>query len=208
MFTGIVHNVGTVKVRRDLEDACEFVITAPALPSEVLHGNCMAVNGCCLTVSEVDGDDFTVLVMLDTLSVTNLKRLSVGDKVNLENPLTLATPLGGHMVQGFVDIEVQLLQRKSFANFDTLRFGIPDEFNAYIVNKGPVALDGVSLTVFERGTDWFEVSMIPMTLDDTIFGELPEGAYVNLEVDLFAKYVESMLAMREMRDLPPQSHTA
>ncbi|MBN9643430.1 riboflavin synthase [Corynebacterium mendelii] len=197
MFTGIVQEIGTVTKAEDLGDAARLEVSAPRLGETITKGSSIAVNGCCLTVLSSAGGVFSTLVMEDTLQATNLGLLTEGSRVNLETPLALHTPLGGHLVQGFIDDVTELVARRSTDHFDTLRFTVPERFSTHLVRKGPVALDGISLTVSERGEHWFEVSLIPLTLGNTIFGDLAVGTRVNLEIDLFAKYIDAIVAMRQ-----------
>ena len=160
------------------------------------QGDSIAVNGVCLTVVAVDDSVFTADVMKETLDRSSLGTLTEGDQVNLERAATLATRLGGHLVQGHVDGVGTLLERRPDEHWQEVRFGLPRALTRYVVEKGSIAVDGVSLTVAAVGDDWFEVSLIPTTLARTTLGRKQWGAAVNLEVDVIAKHVEKLVAGR------------
>jgi riboflavin synthase len=200
MFTGIVEEKGTVTALDRLDDAVRLTITGPVVTSDVAHGDSISVNGCCLTVAELDGDAFTADVMAESLDRTSLGDLVEGSEVNLERALAAGARMGGHIVQGHVDGTGTLIDRTPSANWEVLRFSLPGGLARYLVEKGSITVDGVSLTVVEAGDDWFSVSLIPTTLTDTTLGTREPGDRVNLEVDVLAKYVERLL--------PHQSSTA
>jgi riboflavin synthase len=156
-------------------------------------GDSIAVNGVCLTVTSIRDDEFTADVMRETLQRSSLGSLTPGSPVNLERPLTLADRLGGHLVQGHVDATARLLDRTPGDGWEVVRFALPAEVARYVVEKGSITVDGVSLTVSGLGDDWFAVSLIPTTLELTTLGNKVPGDVVNLEVDVIAKYVERML---------------
>jgi len=193
MFTGIVEELGHVVeiVRGDA--SATLRVHGPLVTSDAGLGDSIAVNGVCLTVTEVTDEEFTADVMHETLLRTSLGALETGSAVNLERPLTLASRLGGHLVQGHVDATATVIERTPGDNWEVVRFALPVDVARYVVEKGSITLDGVSLTVAEVGEGWFSVSLIPTTLGLTTLGRKGVGESVNLEVDVIAKYVESML---------------
>ena len=193
MFTGLVQELGTVDAMEPHADALRLSIRAPRTVAEAALGDSIAINGVCLTVADLSADTFCADVMQESLDRTALGRLAEGDPVNVEPALLPTTRLGGHIMQGHVDGTATLQSRTSSENWDVLRFSLPSELSRYVVEKGSIAVSGTSLTVSSVGPDWFEVSLIPTTLRDTIHGALPVGGEVNLEVDVLAKYVEKML---------------
>ena len=180
MFTGIIEQVGTISAVEPLGDSVRLTIDAPAILDGVALGDSIAVNGVCLTVAEHTATTFTADCMQETLDRSNLGELHVGSPVNLERAALVNARLDGHIVQGHVDATTAL----------------PPTLARYIVEKGSIAINGTSLTVSALGDDYFEVSLIPITLRDTIFGKLAVGGTVNLEVDVLAKYVERNLTFR------------
>ena len=203
MFTGLVEEKGTVTALEQLGDAVRLIIRGPVVTSDASHGDSISVNGCCLTVAGLDGDTFAADVMAESLTRTSLGDLDAGSEVNLERATAAGDRLGGHIVQGHVDGVARLLDRTSSDHWDVLRFSLPDDLARYLVEKGSVTVDGVSLTVVEvvdadpaTGEAWFSVSLIPTTLADTTLGTRAPGDRVNLEVDVLAKYVERLLAAR------------
>jgi riboflavin synthase len=190
MFTGIVEELGqVVEVPPGRLTVRGALVTSDARP-----GDSIAVNGVCLTVAELAGDTFTADVMPETRQRTTLAQLQPGDPVNLERAATLATRLGGHLVQGHVDAVGTLRQRRPGPDWHDLRFELPERLSRYLVEKGSICVDGVSLTVVTVGDDWFEVSLIPTTLELTTLGRRQVGDRVNLEVDVIAKHVERLLS--------------
>ena len=196
MFTGIIEQVGTISAVEPLGDSVRLTIDAPAILDGVALGDSIAVNGVCLTVAEHTATTFTADCMQETLDRSNLGELHVGSPVNLERAALVNARLDGHIVQGHVDATTTLTSRNSSEYWDVLRFALPPTLARYIVEKGSIAINGTSLTVSALGDDYFEVSLIPITLRDTIFGKLAVGGTVNLEVDVLAKYVERNLTFR------------
>ncbi|MFL6090345.1 MAG: riboflavin synthase [Aeromicrobium sp.] len=194
MFTGLVEEQGTVVAIEPLGDSVRLTLRGPVVTSDASHGDSIAVNGCCLTVTDLDGDAFTADVMEESLQRTSLGDLSVGAPVNLERAAAVGSRLGGHIVQGHVDGVGSLLSRTPSEHWDVLRFSLPAELARYVVEKGSITVSGVSLTVVDVDDDSFAVSLIPTTLADTILGTLQPDDRVNLEVDIVAKYVERLLA--------------
>ncbi|MEO8108013.1 MAG: riboflavin synthase [Actinomycetes bacterium] len=193
MFTGIVEELGRVIELDRREASATLRLRGPLVTSDARLGDSIAVNGVCLTVTDVGGGEFTADVMDETLQRTSLGTLEPGSAVNLERPLTLASRLGGHLVQGHVDATTTVTERTPGDNWEIVRFTLPAEVARYVVEKGSVTLDGVSLTVAAVSEESFSVSLIPTTLELTTLGSKRPGELVNLEVDVIAKYVERML---------------
>ena len=194
MFTGIVEEIGEVVGKDDLGDSARFTIRGPVVTADAGHGDSIAVNGVCLTVVEVLPDGrFTADVMGETLQRSSLARLTAGDPVNLERAAAVNSRLGGHIVQGHVDGTGQIQGRMPAEHWEVVRIGLPAELTRYVVEKGSITVDGISLTVSGLGDDWFEVSLIPTTRELTTLGQAAPGTAVNLEVDVIAKYVERLL---------------
>lgn len=197
MFTGIVEELGEVTGRDVLADAARLTIRGPVVTSDAGHGDSIAVNGVCLTVAELLPDgQFTADVMAETLNRSNLGALQVGSPVNLERAAAINSRLGGHIVQGHVDGTGQVVSRAPSEHWEVVRIEIPAPVARYVVEKGSITVDGISLTVSGLGPDWFEVSLIPTTRELTTLGRAPVGTQVNLEVDVIAKYVERLLASK------------
>lgn len=199
MFTGIVEELGSLASVDRLDRAARLTVNAPAVAADARHGDSIAVNGVCLTVVEATAAGFTADVMAETLHRSSLGRLGRGDQVNLERAATLSTRLGGHLVQGHVDGVGTVLERRPDAHWEIVRVGLPAALGRYVVEKGSIAVDGVSLTVTavtppSAEIQYFEVSLIPTTLALTTLGTRPAGSEVNLEVDVVAKYVERLIA--------------
>jgi riboflavin synthase len=193
MFTGIVEELGSLAAVDRLDRAARLTLKAPGVGADAHHGDSIAVNGVCLTVVEVDADGFSADVMAETLIRSSLGRLAPGDPVNLERAATLSTRLGGHLVQGHVDGVGTVLERRPDTHWEIVRIALPAGLGRYVVEKGSIAVDGVSLTVTAVTSDHFEVSLIPTTLALTTLGSRPVGGEVNLEVDIVAKYVEKLV---------------
>ena len=194
MFTGIVEEVGAVTQCDDLGDSARLVIRGPVVTADARHGDSIAVNGVCLTVVDLLPDGrFSVDVMAETLRRSSLAAVSAGAAVNLERAAALNSRLGGHIVQGHVDGTAQVISRTPSEHWEVVRIAFPAALSRYVVEKGSITVDGVSLTVSALGPDWFEVSLIPTTLELTTLGRAPVGTIVNLEVDVIAKYVERLL---------------
>ncbi|MGW2931107.1 riboflavin synthase [Streptomyces sp. NPDC055722] len=194
MFTGIVEELGEVTAVENLGDSSRFRLRGPVVTEGARHGDSIAVNGVCLTVVEHEGDEFTADVMAETLSRSSLGALAVGSRVNLERPTAVGARLGGHIVQGHVDGTGTVLERRPSDNWELVTVSLPDHLARYVVEKGSITVDGISLTVVEVGADRFTVSLIPTTLALTTLGLKQPGDPVNLEVDIIAKYVERLLA--------------
>ena len=203
MFTGIVEEVGTVVVREERfaggqVTAAVLRIRAAKVLEDVQLGDSIAVNGVCLTVTDVDGDVWSTDVMAETLIRSSLGGAGEGQPVNLERAVAPHTRLGGHLMQGHVDGVGRILGRTPGEHWEVVRIALPPQLARYVVEKGSIAVDGVSLTVSavsaaDLAEPWFEVSLIPTTLRETTLGARAAGEPVNLEVDVIAKYVERLL---------------
>ncbi|MET8160915.1 riboflavin synthase [Sphaerisporangium sp. NPDC005289] len=196
MFTGIVEELGEIAAVEALPDAARFSVRGPAVAPGARHGESISVNGVCLTVVTVEGETFTADVMKETLDRSSLGALTPGDPVNLERAVRADQRLGGHIVQGHVDGTGVVLAREPAEHWEIVRVSLPAELDRYVVEKGSIAVDGVSLTVAAVEPGAFAVSLIPTTLGLTTLGTKKPGDPVNLEVDVIAKYVEKLLAPR------------
>jgi riboflavin synthase len=205
VFTGIVEELGEIVALEKLGDAARITVRGPRVTQDAASGDSIAVNGVCLTVTTASDGTFTADVMGETLSRSGLGVLAPGAAVNLERPLRLDGRLGGHLVQGHVDGTGTITGRRPAPRWETVRIGMPAGLPRYVVVKGSIAVDGISLTVSATGDagagpqgdpdepGWFEVSLIPETLARTTLGRKQAGETVNLEVDMIAKYVEKLL---------------
>ncbi len=197
MFTGLVEELGEVVAVDRLHDAVRLRVRGSAVTADARVGDSIAVNGTCLTVVDVDDSQFTADVMNETLVRTSLRGVEPGRRVNLERPVRLSDRLGGHLVQGHVDGTGTVLARVHSDSWDVVRVSLPSLLARYVVEKGSIAVDGVSLTVSAVTPDWFEVSLIPTTLAATTLGLVAVGDPVNLEVDVLAKYTEKLLGKED-----------
>ncbi|HET6481016.1 MAG TPA: riboflavin synthase [Actinoplanes sp.] len=199
MFTGIVEELGeVVRLTDSGGDSAVLAVRGPLVTSDARHGDSISVNGVCLTVIDnVDGV-FTADVMGETLRRSSLGALEVGRQVNLERAAALGSRLGGHLVQGHVDGVGRLVAREPAADWEVVRFSLPAELARYVVEKGSITVDGVSLTVMAVDDESFSVGLIPTTSKLTVLGGKDVGDPVNLEVDVIAKYVEKMLGGRSV----------
>ena len=193
MFTGIVEELGTVAEVVDQGDAVRLTIQAATVLEGTGLGDSISVNGCCLTVSELGDGRWTADLMQVTLDKTSLRGVAPGDRVNLERAVTVDKRLGGHIVQGHVDGVGEVLSRRSSEHWDVVQVSLPGDLDRYLVDKGSITVDGVSLTVVEAHEDSFTVSLIPETLARTTLGSRRVGDLVNLEADVIAKHVEKLL---------------
>jgi riboflavin synthase len=194
MFTGIVEELGEVVYLADAgSDSAVVAVRGPLVTSDARHGDSISVNGVCLTVLDnVDGV-FTADVMGETLRRSSLGVLRPGSPVNLERAATVGSRLGGHLVQGHVDGVAKVIAREPEAEWEVVRFSLPADLAKYVVEKGSITVDGVSLTVMAVDDESFGVGLIPTTLKNTVMGSKGVGDPVNLEVDVIAKYVERVL---------------
>lgn len=204
MFTGIVEELGHVTSVRETavgsERALRLTVAGPLVCADVAVGDSIAVSGVCLTVVEAADGQFSADVMLETLVRSTLATANDAMPVNLERAVTLQTRLGGHLVQGHVDGVGLVLRREHTPNFDVVEISLPGELARYVVQKGSIAVDGVSLTIAALTAESFTVSLIPTTLQRTTLGEKAVGAAVNLEVDVMAKYAERLLGFAVAED--------
>lgn len=199
MFTGIVEELGTVESieQRTTEAGRSAVLTVhgPLVVSDAEHGASIAVNGCCLTVVEHDAERFTVDVMAETLDRTSLGALQEGSPVNLERAMAASGRFGGHVVQGHVDGTATIVSREPGDRWEVVTFSLSTDLARYVVEKGSITVDGVSLTVSAVDESTFAVSLIPTTLALTTLGHKQVGDPVNIEVDVLAKYVERLMSV-------------
>jgi riboflavin synthase len=198
MFTGIVEELGRVKAIELQADALRLTIEGPLVVSDANRGDSIAVCGTCLTVVEHDATSFTADVMQETLNLTSLAGIKVGDPVNLERAMTAATRFGGHVVQGHVDGLGEIISRTPSENWELVQVRIPKELMKYVVLKGSITIDGVSLTVNQVGEDFIGLSLIPETLALTTLGSKQPGDKVNVEADVMAKHIERLLEARNI----------
>ena len=193
MFTGIVEELGEIVAIEHGEESAVVTVRGPLVTMDARHGASIAVNGVCLTVVDHDGETFSVDVMAETLNRSSLGSLQAGALVNLERAMTASARLDGHIVQGHVDGTAQILARVPGDRWEVVQLTLPSELSRYVVEKGSITVDGVSLTVSAVTDDTFSVSLIPTTLELTTLGHKGVGDLVNLEVDVIAKYVERLL---------------
>jgi riboflavin synthase len=197
VFTGIVEELGTIvavdETAAGSERAVRVTIEGSLVSSDVAVGDSIAVSGVCLTVVDASSGRFTADVMRETLTRSTLHDAGAGTQVNLERAVTLQTRLGGHLVQGHVDGTGTVVRRQHTPEWDVVEFSLPGELARYVVEKGSIAVDGVSLTIAAIGAESFSVSLIPTTMQRTTLGAKALGAAVNLEVDVMAKYAERLL---------------
>jgi riboflavin synthase len=190
VFTGIVEELGEVVAVEQLANAARLSVSGPVVTSDARHGDSISVNGVCLTVVEVSGTTFSADVVNETLHRSSLDKVHIGDRVNLERAAAVGQRLGGHIVQGHVDGTTTLLSRDETG---MTRFALPPGLARYVVEKGSITVDGVSLTVVDVRDEEFSVALIPTTLELTTLGRKVAGDLVNLEVDVLAKYVERLV---------------
>ena len=196
MFTGIIEELGLVRSIEQRDENAYLVIEARVVTEGTNHGDSIAVNGVCLTALDIHDDSFAADVSRETLLRSTLGNLEPGTPVNLERSVTPATRLGGHIVQGHVDARGKFVSVEDHGESWTVRIGFPPEIARYLVFKGSVAVEGISLTIANLADDYFEVAIIPKTWEVTNLSRLKPGDSVNLEVDVIGKYVERLLAFR------------
>ena len=202
MFTGIIEELGKVRAVETRGENAYMTIEARLVTEDTQHGDSIAVNGVCLTALDINPDSFAADVSRETLDRSTLGRLRVGTPVNLERAVTPITRLGGHIVQGHVDGRGKLVNVVDHQGSWTVRIEYPNEVARYLVFKGSVAVEGISLTIAELGNNYFEVAIIPKTWEVTNLSQLKPGDEVNLEVDMIAKYVERILHFAETPPRP------
>ena len=196
MFTGIVEELGSVVAIEEQPDAKRITFSGPLVTSDVRRGDSIAVNGACLTAVEISGTTFTADVMHETLRLTALGSLSVGSSVNLERAMNASTRFGGHMVLGHVDGVGTIVSRKPSENWEWVTIEIPSDLMKYVVLKGSITIDGISLTVNEVTSSTVSFSLIPETLRLTTLGSKGVGDKVNVEADIMAKHIEKLMESR------------
>ncbi|WP_030144980.1 riboflavin synthase [Spirillospora albida] len=196
MFTGIVEELGEIVAIESAGDSATLTIRGPVVTQDAVHGASIAVNGVCLTVVDVADGVFTADAIKETLDKSSLGALEPGSRVNLERPVRLSDRLGGHLVQGHVDGVGAILSREPGERWDVVTISLPPDLSRYLVDKGSITVDGISLTVVEAKDDRFSVALIPTTLALTTLGHKKAGDPVNLEVDIVGKYVERMFGDR------------
>jgi riboflavin synthase len=206
MFTGIIEELGEVTRVEPNADVVRLTVRGPKVVEGVRHGDSIAVSGVCLTVVDSDAASFTADVMAQTLRMSTLDDVAVGRPVNLERAALVGDRLGGHIVQGHVDGTAAVLEVRPGEEWRVIRFSLPEALAPLVVDKGSIAVDGVSLTVSALGDEsdgsWFEVSLIPETLVATTLGGLEPGDRVNLETDVLARHVQRMLRLDAHHSLP------
>jgi len=193
MFTGIIEELGSVEQIEDQGDAVRLTVRGPLVVSDASLGDSISVDGCCLTVAERHAGMFTADVMRETLDKTSLGAVTAGARVNLERAVTVDKRLGGHIVQGHVDGAAEVVRRTPSEHWELVEISLPRDLARYLVPKGSITVDGISLTVVDVLESTFTVSLIPETLNRTTLGFKQAGDLVNLEVDVLAKYVERLL---------------
>jgi riboflavin synthase len=201
MFTGIIEELGSVKSVEPRGEDARIVIAANLVTEDIRDGDSIAVNGVCLTALDIQKDSFAADVSRETLNRSTLGRLKLGARVNLERSVTPATRLGGHLVQGHVDARGKFLGAEAHGGSWTVRIAYPAEVARYLVFKGSVAVEGISLTIAELDDDHFAIAIIPKTWEVTNFSQLQPGDEVNLEVDVIAKYVERIMLFSQTKEL-------
>jgi riboflavin synthase len=206
VFTGIVEDLGDIVELEHQEKAARITVRGPVVVSDAHPGDSICVSGCCLTVTSVEGETFTADVMLESLRRTTLGLLGKGSPVNLERAMLANARLGGHVVQGHVDVTGTVVGRTPSEHWEVVTVSMPAGYAGQIVDKGSITVDGVSLTVVEAGPDWFTVSLIPETLARTTLGHREVGEPVNLEFDVIGKYVERLLSLRGFITPTPQGN--
>ncbi len=200
MFTGIVEEIGTVKSFEKLTNGARLVISADKILQDTKIGDSICVNGVCQTITEITGNNFSVMLSDETMSVTTFKRASQGDFVNLERALTLQTRLGGHIVSGHVDCVGVLKNIIKLTEFYNMEFEIPENYLKYIILKGSITINGISLTIAKFKNNVVTVAVIPHTFHNTNLSKLSIGSGVNIETDILSKYVEKLLLLNNNRE--------
>ncbi len=199
MFTGIVEELGTVSGVEVLKDSIRMKVSGKLIRTDLSQGYSISVNGTCLTAAELTEDGFVADVMLETLNLTSLRGISVGDPVNLERAMSGAGRFGGHVVQGHVDGVGEIISREPSANWEIVKVRIPNELTKYVVHKGSITFDGVSLTVNDISDNVVSLSLIPETLRLTTLGQKAVGEKLNLEADILAKHIEKLIEARSQK---------
>jgi riboflavin synthase len=196
MFTGIVEELGTVAQVTKLDDSIRLQIKGDLVRTDLSQGESVSVNGVCLTAAEITSDGFVADVMLETLNMSSLSGIAQGDPVNLERAMSGAGRFGGHVVQGHVDGVAEIVSREPSANWEVVKVKIPSDLSKYVVHKGSITFDGVSLTVNDISNDIVSLSLIPETLRLTTLGSKKVGDKLNVEADILAKHIEKLIEAR------------
>jgi riboflavin synthase len=196
MFTGIIEELGTVASVEVLEDSIRLGIKGTLVREDLAQGESVSVNGVCLTAAEVTPEGFLADVMLETLNRSSLSGIAEGERVNLERAMSGAGRFGGHVVQGHVDGVAEIVSREPSANWEVVKVRIPSELSKYVVHKGSITFDGVSLTVNDISGDVVSLSLIPETLRLTTLGAKQVGDKLNVEADILAKHIEKLIEAR------------
>ena len=196
MFTGIVEELGTVAKVETLPDSIRLQIKGDLISSDLSQGESIAVNGVCLTAAELTSDGFIADVMLETLNRSSLSGIEKGDRVNLERAMSGSGRFGGNVVQGHVDGVAEIVSREPSANLEVVKVKIPSNLSKYVVHKGSITFDGVSLTVHDITDDTVSLSLIPETLRLTNLGSKKVGDKLNVEADILAKHIEKLIEAR------------
>jgi riboflavin synthase len=196
MFTGIIEELGTVASVEVLPDSIRLGIKGDLVRQDLSQGESISVNGVCLTAAEITSDGFIADVMLETLNRSSLSGISKGESVNLERAMSGAGRFGGHVVQGHVDGVAEIISREPSANWEVVRIKIPAELSKYVVHKGSITFDGVSLTVNDISDNTVSLSLIPETLRLTTLGTKKIGDKLNVEADILAKHIEKLIEAR------------
>ena len=196
MFTGIIEELGTVTGITKQPDALRLTIKGKMVLEDLKRGDSISCSGTCLTAIEIDENGFTADVMMETIKLTSLMEVVVGDPINLERAMNAQTRYGGHVVQGHIDGVGQFVSRETSENWDWVRIRIPRELLRYVVMKGSITFDGISLTVNEISDDVIGLSLIPETLQVTTLGSKKPGSKVNVEVDVMAKHIERLMEFK------------
>lgn len=200
MFTGIIEEIGTITEINQKSNASTLKIAAKRILSDVALGDSISVNGICLTVTSFSSSHFTVDVMPETLKSTSFRSLKNGSRVNLERAMTPNRRFGGHFVTGHVDGVGKIIAKRPIGNAVYYEISVPKDLLKYIILKGSVAVDGISLTVFALSNQSFTISLIPHTLKKTILGGKKTGELVNIECDMLGKYVERFIQLKDKND--------
>ena len=199
MFTGIVEELGTISGVEVLNDSIRMQVSGKLVRSDLSRGDSVSVNGTCLTAAELTEDGFVADVMLETLNKTSLSGIKEGDQVNLERAMSGAGRFGGHVVQGHVDGVAEIISREPSANWEVVKVRIPSDLTKYVVHKGSITFDGVSLTVNDISGDVVSLSLIPETLRLTTLGQKGVGSKLNVEADILAKHIEKLIEVRSQK---------
>lgn len=194
MFNGIVEAVAIIKhIHKTHDESIDLLISNPETFDDLFVGASVAVNGVCLTVTDFSSHEFSVTAVPETMRITNLSNLTQGNKVNLERAMKVDSRMGGHYIQGHVDAVGEILEIKQDGVALLVKIGIPPNLTKYLVKKGYVGLDGMSITIIDVAEDWFTVTFIPQTQIATIISHYQKGTKINIEVDILGKYVEKIL---------------